>query len=52
MDDHVELLKYAAAAYVICIDDMIKLLTDKRIEVILSVLMEAKNSYGPPISPS
>lgn len=39
-------------AYLSCIGDMIKLMMEKGIEVAISVLTEAKNSYFPHASPS
>lgn len=47
-----ELFEYAAIAYIECINDMIRLMTNKGIEVVILVLTEAKKLYGPPASPS
>lgn len=50
MNHAIELSEYATAAYVECIVDMIRLMTDRGIKAVVSVLMKAKNSYGPPVS--
>lgn len=48
---NLELLEYVDAAYIECIDDMIKIIIDKEIEVAISILKEVKNSNGPLTSP-
>lgn len=47
-----EVPEYATVAYVACIDEMIKLMIDRRIKAAVLVLMEVKILYGPPESPS
>lgn len=51
-DHEDKLLEHIVTAYVSCIDDMIKLMTEKGIKTIVPVLTEVKNSYGPLVSPS
>lgn len=52
MKNNIELSEYTVAAYVKCINDMIRLMTDGGIEAVVSVLMEVKHSYGPLTSSS
>lgn len=52
MDHNNKLLEYVAAAYVLYVGDIIKLMTVKGIKVTILVLIELKNSYSPPTSPS
>lgn len=46
-----KLSEYTVMAYVLCIGAMIKLMIKKGIEVVVLVLIEMKNSYGPPPYP-
>lgn len=47
-----KLLKYAAAAYVECIGNKIKLMTKKGVEANFLILAQVKKSYCPSVSPS
>lgn len=47
-----KLLEYTAITYVACTNDMIKLMIDRGIEIVFSILTKVKNSYGPLVSPS
>lgn len=50
-DYHVELSEYVVMAYVECIGNIIKLMTEGGIEVAIQVLAKAKKLYGLPTSP-
>lgn len=51
-DHEDKLLEDVAMAYVSCIGDIIRPMIEMGIEATISILTEAKNSYGPLASPS
>lgn len=52
MDYNTELLEYAVMAYMECIGDMIKLMTEREVKAAILILGKVKKSYGSLISPS
>lgn len=46
-DYDTKLLEYATIAFIECISDIIKLMIEKRVKVTISILGQAKKSYGP-----
>lgn len=49
-DHYIDLLEYATMAYVLCIDDMIKMMIERGTDITIVVLIKAKKSYYPPVS--
>lgn len=51
MNHNDKLSKYAVITNVLYIDDMIRLMTEKGIEITISILIEENNSFPPPHVP-